>query len=204
MGIRADAVSVRRSTCRASYTWRGRNHPCTWLTSRSDITLNRILGLLLLTVLLGMGTTSVISIGREVIELDPLEIEQSLTLGQEERIARGLALCERRLGQPEGKEYALYCMLRDHSESRAQVFLLIPEPVRAVAVQSHLNVLLHPKTIWILDRLPEGWNHMAAGIEDPVYIVQEDRHERPGLARHCDLLQDARGIRLWKFQREHE
>jgi hypothetical protein len=166
--------------------------------------LNRIIGFLLLSVLLGMGTKSLFSLGKEISAIDPHQLQQSLTLGQEEKIARALAKCERQLGGLEGREYQLYCTLRDRSEPRALIFILASPENRAVAAQAHLRVLLRPRSIWLLDRLPEDWARKAAALQAHVYIVDYDNRDPRPLGDRCDLLANHVGIRVWRYRRTRD
>ena len=166
--------------------------------------MNRIIGFVLLTVLLSMGTKSLFSLGKEISAIDPHQLQQSLTLGQDERIARALAKCERQLGRLEGREYQLYCTLRDRSEPRAQIFILASADMRAVAAQAHLRVLLHPRNIWLLDRLPRDWTRKAETLQAPVYIVDYDNRDPRPLGDRCDLLANHVGIHVWRYRRTRD
>lgn len=156
---------------------------------------------MLLMVLLGTGSASLVSLGKELCALDPQELEESFTLGEDARIARGLARCERALQGPEGREYELYRALQAHSDPTAQVFLIGPDPHRSLSAQSHLRILLHPRVVWLLDRLPTAWETKARAMRGSVYIVDYDNTPALGLEESCKLLLDKRGIRLWKFEK---
>ena len=175
-----------------------RTNPGSPASSTSFHVLNRLIGSLLLLVLLIMGSTSLFSLAKEIHAVEPARIVDSLTMTQEERIARGLARCERRLEAPEGREYWLYCALRDHSEPESHVFVLCPDSHRALSVQAHMRVLLHPRTIWLLDRLPDDWQTKARALGSPVYIVDYGM-DRP-LALHDDgaLVLSRDDVRLWR------
>ncbi len=166
--------------------------------------MNRLTGFLLLSVLFVTGTNSLISLGKELGALDPVGLGESITLGEEDRIARGLALCERKLSGPEGREFELYRSLRSHSEEDAQVFLLGSDPLRTLAAQSHLRILLHPRTIWRLDRLPEDWRQKANALGKPVYLVEFDRTERVALEGTCALIHSGRSIHIWRLRSEQD
>ena len=156
----------------------------------------------MLLVLLVMGTTSTISLCKEFGALDLTVLAESLSLGQEERIRRGLATCERRLDAPQGREYTLYVALRDHSEPRSQVFILCPDAHQALSVQAHMRVLLHPRTMWLLDRLPADWALKATALGAPVYLVDYGNAEPLPLSERCDLVLADQGVRVWRFRRE--
>lgn len=162
--------------------------------------MNRILGVLVPLALIVAGIRSLLAVGQEIVVLDLQDLQLAITLDQDQRIERGLAHGERLLHKPEGREYWVYSSLEEHSESEAQVFVVCPDHFAALSVGSHLRVLLRPRVVWILDKLPEDWRAKAAAIRSPVYLVDFGSGDRARMEAHCDLVDQDQGLSIWKYR----
>ncbi|PIE25225.1 MAG: hypothetical protein CSA62_01485 [Planctomycetota bacterium] len=110
----------------------------------------------------------------ELMGLDRAALWLALSGTTTQREAYGLRRLAAAQGLPDQELGRLAERIRLHCPEEAMLLLLVPTPLRPSEQFAFelLQNLVFPRSLLLLDRLPEGWRAMAAGTGKAVFVLE--------------------------------
>jgi hypothetical protein len=156
---------------------------------------------LFLLFLLWRGGSAIADLVREVRGTKLDELRAALTLSEDARLRRELAIWAKKVDLPAGHYARLYDALREHVPDDGVIALVCKDqPLRRALTYTHLTVLLFPRRIHVMEELPNNWEQALPALGAHGYVLEYLAPPNPSVASSCDLVASSDDFRLWRFR----